>query len=64
MPVSMVNIGYMRMFVNDRVMSMCMRMRFGYKALMRVPMMLVMKMQMVVFYRVVAVNVAVLFSDK
>ena len=64
MPVSMMDIRYVWMFVKDRIMSMGMGMGLGYPALMSVPMMFVMKMQMVVFYRVVAVDVAVSFSDK
>ena len=64
MPVSMMEIRYVRMFVNDRIMSMGMRMRLRHKSLMSVLMMLVMDMRMVVFYRVVPVDVAVSFSDK
>ena len=64
MPVSMMEIRYVRMFVNDRIMSMGMRMRLGDSALMFVLMMLVMNMRMVVFYRVVAVDVAVAFSNQ
>ena len=64
MPVSMMEIRYVRMFVNDRIMSMGMRMRLGYQSLMCMPMMLVVNMRMVVFYRVVAVDVAVAFSNK
>jgi len=60
MPVAMMDIRYVWMFVNDRIMSMGMRMGLGYTAFMSVLMMLVMKMHMVVFYRVVAVS----FSDK
>ena len=59
-----MEIRYVRMFVNDWIMSMGMRMRLGYKSLMSVLMMLVMDMRMVVFYRVVPVDVAVSFSDK
>ena len=64
MPVSMMEIRYVQMFVNDRIMSMGMRMRLGYQSLMCMPMMLVVNMRMVVFYRVVAVDVAVAFSNK
>jgi hypothetical protein len=64
MPVSMMEIRDVRMFVNDRIMSMGMRMRLGYRALMFVLMMLVVNVQMVVFYRLVAVDVAVAFSNK
>ena len=59
-----MEIRYVRMFVNDRIMSMGMRMRLRHKSLMSVLMMLVMDMRMVVFYRVVPVDVAVSFSDK
>ena len=59
-----MEIRCMRMFVKDRIMSMGMRMRLGYQSLMCMPMMLVVNMRMVVFYRVVAVDVAVAFSNK
>ena len=54
----------MRMFVKDRIMSMGMRVRLGYQSLMCMPMMLVVNVRVVVFYRVVPVGVAVPFSNK
>jgi hypothetical protein len=54
----------MRMFVNDRIMPMSVGVRFGHYACMTVLMMFVVHMHVVVFQRLMSMDVVVSFAHQ
>ena len=59
----MMNVRHVWMFMGDGIVPMKMRMRLGYWARVRVPMVFVVKMRVVVLYLLVDMKMAVLFPN-
>ena len=60
----MMKVGGMWVFMSNGIMSVKVRMRFQNRTLMRVPVVIIVNVQMVVLDRLVGVSVAVSFPNE